>query len=113
MSKVTVQFGSGVLDVHCEDPNRVKYLANKINERIAALKSDIKNVNDSRALFLAALIMQDEIETLKSGEENAQSLMSEKGDLASYNEHLLEIIDDIANYLEEIANNIQTNSRNS
>ena len=65
MKTIDVQFGQTNIKINCEDEKKVHSLVESVNKLIEKLRSENKQVIDSKILFLATIVLQAEIEELK------------------------------------------------
>jgi cell division protein ZapA len=108
--------------IACEDgeEERIKKLAEKLGVRVEAMSKTCGSASDSVVLAFTALMMEDEVESLRHNgannnepqlpleEQNSNNTISLEEHANIVNNSLAEALEPIAKYLENLANEIET-----
>jgi len=81
-----------------EDEEKIRDLANQLNERLRDMESKIKTSDEKTLLLIAALSLQDQL-----NESNEEKEGLEKDEIY---ESLSENIENVTSYIEKISNKI-------
>ena len=110
MPVISVAVGKSKYQIDCpiEEEERIKALSEKVNEKVNNLSLSIRGANEKTILMLCAIMIQEEMEALKSSDSNNKK--DSKPKLIDANNSQYDIIilmDDIAKRIEKLANKIQ------
>lgn len=82
-----------------EEHERVAELAEKLNNRVNQLSLSLKNADEKTLLMMAALMLQEEIESAAPSESSNEDEIYEA---------VANNMDNISNYIEKLINKIQS-----
>ena len=97
---IDLKFKNNIISVKCDDSEKLLGLADKVNEKFDSIVSNYNNsLDDVKALFLLAIIQQEEITALekykKENNDNV-SLKEAKDCIQSTVAHIAKEIDNLA-----------------
>ena len=104
MAEVTIEVGGRRYDVACRDgeEDQLRRLAGLVNEKAERARAAVGGVNESRQLLLAALLLADELQDLRSGAKPPLPIDTDAA-LAEAVEQLAERVETLASHLESRA----------
>jgi cell division protein ZapA (FtsZ GTPase activity inhibitor) len=104
MGLVNLKFRSHNVQLECDNEERAVELSKKLNERIERF-SGSKNANDTKLVYLTALLLQDEMETIAQELNSAEAKLEHE--FESNNNILSDTLNYIAEYLENLAERLK------
>ncbi|TPW35845.1 cell division protein ZapA [Oecophyllibacter saccharovorans] len=110
MAQVSVTLGNASYVVGCQDgqEGRVHQLAHLVEQQVDQVRNALAPASDAHALFLAALLMADEIQELRAkavSEEDRQELEQARHLLAS-SDHETERLGQLAELVEKLVHQV-------
>lgn len=100
MKSVQLKFFNQQIMLNCDNEERALLLSEQLNARIEQFSVN-KNISDSKILYLTALSLQDEIETLK---EEFRALKVEASETIEHSEQTLaNTLNYVSDYIETLA----------
>lgn len=114
MATVTFTIGKHSYELACAEgeQEKIQNIAAKINSRISSLSGKFQSASDHMLLSITALIMEDEIESLKEQSESSGSLSLSKSINKSLsedelNDAVINIIEPVTKYIETLADSLE------
>jgi cell division protein ZapA (FtsZ GTPase activity inhibitor) len=105
MKKIDVNFRNRKISLACDNEERLRFLAAKVNSRIQELESKLQNAPEVNVAFITALTIQDELDDIEAAldnlRENSRNEIQYKLDSAK--ESLAKTLDNISSYIEDLA----------
>lgn len=107
MSVIEVNFRGSKFSLSCDNVEKTQTIAKELNDKAAEIAAVYKGgITDLRALFLTAMIMQDEITTLRkqleSSLEHGQSSSVDKQNMAIS-------LDKVSQYINGLTELVESN----
>jgi|GEM_PF-5657690 len=107
MSVIEVNFRGSKFSLHCNDAQKAQAIAQALETRAAEITNAYKGgITDLRALFLTAMIMQDEIVTLQqkleATQHTSQTQSSDKQSMATS-------FDKVSQYITSLTELVESN----
>ena len=100
---IEIKFGKSVVEVVCDDEEKIRSLAGKINKSMDELRQSNQKISDAKLAFLTALMLQDEIEQVRSQLATAQNV---KEGMVS-RETFIKTLNSISEYIENVATKLE------
>lgn len=106
MSVVNLKFRNNTIQLASDEPEKLERLAEKLNVRIEEIQSQGQNVTDAKLAYIAALILESEVESLNEqlSPETAQNKSNEATDKL-----LSKTINQVADYINHLADKFEKN----
>lgn len=104
------KLGSKSYNINCGDGEEAKIqsLAANLNNRVESLSKNFSAASDSLLIAIVALTMEDEINSLKQGVSINVSPSNEAASSDKINEAVINAIEPITEYIENLANQLET-----
>lgn len=101
MNTVSIKFRNNSINVSVDNVEKAKGLAERFNKRVDQIAANSNNASDSKLAFLAGLMLEDEIDSLKT------ELRKYEDNQNSHQEATIQLLSDtlnqVAAYLENLA----------
>lgn len=105
MKVIDLKFRNTTFSVNASNVERVKKLAERFNKRIDKIVDNSNNVSESKLAFITALMVEDELDTLKEEFEKKEKNQNSQQDVTA--QLLGETLNQVAAYLENLAQAIE------
>jgi cell division protein ZapA (FtsZ GTPase activity inhibitor) len=105
MTLVNIKYRENVYTLASDNPDKLQNLANKFNKRVEEIAANSNNATDIKLAVTTALILEDEIESLKAELTEAKNKDQEVDDIIE--ETLADTVDQLANYIEKLAHKLE------
>ncbi len=102
MENIEIKFANQIIEVSCNNPKQVINLAEKVNNIIEQVKQDNPNATSTKVAFLTTLILQDKLDDIQQQLSKNQLEQFNLNSLKKANTDLIEIIENIVSYLENV-----------
>ena len=105
MKLVDIKFRNHTIALNCEDEGKLKSLSERLNQRLEGATA-FKNASDIKFLYINALMMEEEILSLKAELEEYKSKY--QAELDNSNQVLSDTLNYVAEYIENIAKRLES-----
>jgi cell division protein ZapA (FtsZ GTPase activity inhibitor) len=102
MSTISIKFRQNQFQLVTDNPERVSSVAERVNQRIDNISKASSNATDTKLAFMAALMLEDELDTLQ--DNLAKSVTSPSTNHAE--KLLTETLVQVADYINQLANKL-------
>ena len=107
MSVIEVVFRGSKFSISCDDVERTRSVAVELSNKAAEIAAAYKGgITDLRALFLAAMMLQDEVSDLK---KQISSLQYQQASVADERHNMALTVDKVSEYIGGITEIVKEN----
>lgn len=103
MTTVSIKFRHNQFNLISDNPSRLTSVADRVNQRIDEISKASANATDSKLAFMAALMLEDELDTLQ--DNIAKSVTN--SDSARTEKLLTETLVQVADYINHLADKFE------
>ena len=110
MSSLEIYIGKSKYTINCQDSEKGKLtkLSESLNKRVNELSLKLRGVDEKTILMLSAITIEEELSKINNNRDSSQSPDDKlQQEYKNTIEILTKNIEDIAIYIEKLANNIQ------
>ena len=104
MSNVSIRVNDRAFSIGCEPGQEeyVKSLGEAFDSRVAELVKQVGQIGDLRLFLMAALVISDELASIKSGSDNKTATSDHDAKIRKINDTAVKALEDAAEQVEQI-----------
>ena len=110
MPKIKLTIGNRPYEIACNDgeEDRISLLAANLNTRVEGISKSLGQASEGMVLVVTALMMEDEIRTLQSGQNTSITLQDNEAAIKErINRCIAEALEPFTEKLEALANSLE------
>lgn len=109
MPRVDFRIGNQTFDLACEEgeQERIQQLAVSLNERVIRLTQSLGKAPDALILAVTALMMEDEIRSMKEAKSSSFAAELEENNLRYLQQTIDEILNPVILHIESLAEKVE------